>query len=104
MAEDSWRAKEECIRLQKEEAKAQELQFYRELVQRNMPTPQIESLKATFNAQYLPQWGYTAYPIPPPQQAWPTPAPEYTPPAQYRLHSPLSTNLSPLGTLPQLRQ
>ncbi|SLM37519.1 hypothetical protein LPUS_07377 [Lasallia pustulata] len=55
ISEESRRAKGEYIHLQEEAAKAQELQFYREVVQRNMPTTQIDSLKASFHAQYMPQ-------------------------------------------------
>ena len=44
MAEESRSAKAEYLHLQEEVAMAQELQFYREVVQRNMPSPQINSL------------------------------------------------------------
>ncbi|SLM39631.1 Zinc finger, CCHC-type [Lasallia pustulata] len=71
ISEESRRAKGEYIHLQEEAAKAQELQFYREVVQRNMPTTQINSLKASFHVQYMPQWGYPSQP----SSQWSTPAP-----------------------------
>ena len=59
---ESQRVKGEHAHLQKEEAKAQELQFYQEVVQSNMPSTQINSLRVSFHAQYMPQWGYPSQP------------------------------------------
>ena len=69
MTEESRRAKSEYTRLQEELVKSQELQFYRDLAQRNMSAQQIASLKATYTSNLLPAWNYYSPPNPyqPPQ-------------------------------------
>ncbi|KAA6409290.1 MAG: hypothetical protein FRX48_06843 [Lasallia pustulata] len=118
IAEECRRAKVEYLRLQEEVARAQELQFYREVVQRNMPTVQIDSLRASFQALSMPSWGYSGQVSQPQPIAWSTQAPTYPmpvpAPAQYypqyppRLPTPVqrpayqppATARPPLGQLP----
>ncbi len=121
ISEESRRVKGEYAHLQEEEAKAQELQFYQEVVQSNMPSTQINSLRASFHAQYMPQWGYpsqpayqqsmswsapvyqTAPPFVPQPTQWPMPtltpayqsAPPYYAPRPFQLPSPPSALCSP---------
>ncbi|SLM37975.1 Ribonuclease H-like domain [Lasallia pustulata] len=85
VAEESRRSKAEYALLQEEDARAQEFQFYKDVVHRNMPSVQIDSLKASFQAN-SPHWGYQnqSHPQQQPMQqpmAWPTQAPAYPAPA-----------------------
>lgn len=48
-AEEARRAKIELQKLKQEEQKLKDLEFYRSLVQRNMPSQQIEALRAAFH-------------------------------------------------------
>ncbi|SLM35380.1 hypothetical protein LPUS_04637 [Lasallia pustulata] len=75
ISEESRRAKGEYIHLQEEAGKAQEVQVFSEGGQRNMPTTQIDLLKASFHAQYMPQWGHPSQP----SSRWPTSAPTPVP-------------------------
>ena len=85
VAEESRRSKAEYALLQEEDARAREFQFYKDVVHRNMPSVQIDSLKASFQAN-SPHWSYQNQSHPqqqPIQQpmAWPTQVPAYPAPA-----------------------
>lgn len=101
VAEESRKAKAEYSKVQEEVARTQELQFLRDLVQRNMPTFQVDSLRAAYHVQMMPQWGYQNLPPPQPQTTWPVQVQTYqTPPASYPQQSPQQPMQNPHSNYP----
>jgi hypothetical protein len=55
-AEEAQRAKVELRKLQEEQRKLKDLEFYKGLVQRNMPSQQIEALRVAFHSPEAASW------------------------------------------------
>ena len=83
-AEEARRVKMEYEHLQEEFTLAHDLHFYRDVVQRNMPSARIDSLRATYQARLLPQTNQQAWPEVPgygyPSAPHLAPPPHYPPP------------------------
>ena len=88
-AEKAQRVKMKYEHLQKEFTLTHNLHFYRDVVQWNMPSAWINSLRATYQAHLLPQTN---------QQAW-SEAPEYG--YLFTLHLTSPPHYSPLSQSPQ---